>query len=81
MIGIVENIQIGANHNLEEIVSFTYPFKHFHDVFPWSYEEMHGIHRSIVNPENHESPSLGSLNYYNEELSTFFYGMFSRSKN
>ena len=48
MIGIVENIQIGANCNLEEIVSFTCPLKDFHNVFPWSYEEMHGIDPSIV---------------------------------
>src|SRR5690606_8601373 len=51
MTGIMENIQNGANHNLEEIVSFTYPFKDFSDVFPSSYEEMHGIDPSIVKYE------------------------------
>ena len=47
MTSIVENIQSGANHNPEEIVSFTYLFRDFCDVFPWSYEEMHGIDPSI----------------------------------
>lgn len=50
-IGIVENIQIKANHNPEEIVSYTYPFKDIRDVFPWSYEEMDGIDPSIVKHE------------------------------
>ena len=44
----MENIQIGANRNPEEIASFTYPFKEFCDVFPWYYEEMHGLDPSIV---------------------------------
>ena len=51
MKGIVENIHIRANRNTEEIVSFTYPFKDFRDVLPWSYEEMHGIDPSIVKHE------------------------------
>jgi len=51
MIGIVENIQSGANHNPEEIVSFNYPFRDIRDVFPWSYEEMHGIDPSNVKHE------------------------------
>ena len=48
---IVENKQIGANHNPEEIVRFTSPFKDFHDVFPWSSKEIHGIGPSIVKNE------------------------------
>lgn len=51
MTGIVENIQIGANHNPEEITSFTYPFKDFRKVFPWSYEEIHGIDPSTIKHE------------------------------
>lgn len=51
MTGIVENKQIGANHNPEEIASSTYLFRDFCDVFPWSYEEMHGINPSIVKHE------------------------------
>ena len=47
----VENIQIGANRNPEEIVSFTCHFKDFRDFFPWYYEEMHGIDPSIVKHE------------------------------
>ena len=58
MTGIMENIQSGANHNLEEIVSFTCPFMDFHDVFPWSYEEMHGLDPSIVKHEIKKSPLL-----------------------
>ena len=49
--GIIENIQVGADCNPEETASFTYLFKDFHDVFPWSYEEMHGIDHSIVKHE------------------------------
>lgn len=51
MIGIVENIQIGASHNYEEIVSFTFPFKDLCNVFPWFYEEMHDVDPPIVNHE------------------------------
>ena len=36
--GIVENIQIGAYCNTEEIACFTSLFKEFRDVFTWSYE-------------------------------------------
>ena len=46
--GIMENIQIGADCNSEEIASFTCLFKEFCDVFAWSYEEMSGIDLSIV---------------------------------
>lgn len=55
MTGIVEKIQSGANHNPEEIVIFTYPFRDFRDVFPWSYEEMHGIYPSNVKHEIEEA--------------------------
>lgn len=32
--GIMDNIQVGANDNPEEIVSFIYLFRDFRDVFP-----------------------------------------------
>lgn len=48
MTGIMENIQIRADCNPEEITSFTYLFKEFHDVFAWSYEEMPNIDPSII---------------------------------
>ena len=51
MTRIMANIQIGANRNHEEIVSFTCHFKDFYDVFPWSDEEMHGIDPFIVKHE------------------------------
>ena len=49
--GIMENIQVGANRNPKEIMSFTYPFKNFHDVFHWFCEEMCGIDPPIVKHE------------------------------
>ena len=35
---IVENVHIGANYSLEEIVIYTVLFKEFCNVFSWSYE-------------------------------------------
>lgn len=61
--GIMDNIQVGVDCNLEEIVSFSYPFKDFRDVFPWYYEEMHGIDPSIFKHEINK-------------FQTFFYGIF-----
>jgi len=49
--GIVENIQIGAYCNTEEIARFTSLFKEFCDVFSWSYDEMPDIDPSIVEHE------------------------------
>ena len=49
--GIVENIQIGADCNPEEIACFTSLFKEFCDVFSWSYDEIPGIDPSIVEHE------------------------------
>lgn len=49
--GIVENIQIGANFNLEEIARFTSLFKEFRDVFAWSYDEIPSIDPSIFEHE------------------------------
>ena len=49
--GIMENIQIGADCNPEEIAAFTALFKEFRDVFAWSYDEMPGIDPSIVEHE------------------------------
>ena len=46
--GIMENIQIGADCNPEEIARFTSLFKEFCDVLAWSYEEMPSIDPSIV---------------------------------
>ena len=51
MTDIVENIQIGADCNPEEIESFTCLFKELCDVFAWSYEEMPGIDLSIFEHE------------------------------
>jgi len=44
----MENVVISASYTLEEIRLFMDLFKEFHDVFTWSYEEMLGIHPSIV---------------------------------
>ena len=49
--GIVQNIQIGADCNPEEIACFTSLFKEFRNVFAWSYDEMPGIDPSIVKHE------------------------------
>ena len=49
--GIVENIQIGADCNPEEIPRFTSLFKEFRDVFAWSYDEMPCIYPSIIEHE------------------------------
>ena len=49
--GIVENIQIGADCNPEEIASFTSLFKEFCDVFAWSYDEILDIDPSIDEKE------------------------------
>lgn len=45
---IMENIDIGADCNPEEIASFTYLYKEFFDVFTQSHEEMPNINPSIV---------------------------------
>jgi hypothetical protein len=37
---VVENVFIGEAYSPKEIHSYTTPFKDFHDVFAWSYEEM-----------------------------------------
>lgn len=50
-IDIMENIQIGANCNLEEIASFTFLYKEFYDVFAWSYDEIPNIYSSIIEHE------------------------------
>ena len=49
--GIVENIQIGADCNPEEIACFTSLFKEFRDVFAWSYDEILDIYPSIGEKE------------------------------
>ena len=46
--GIMENIQIGADCNPEEIACFTSLFKELRDVFTWSYDEMPGIDSFII---------------------------------
>lgn len=46
--GTMENVQIGANCNPEEIASFTCLFKEFRDAFTWSHEEIPTINLSIV---------------------------------
>ena len=49
--GIVENIQIGADCNPEEISRFTSLFKEFRDVFAWYYDEIPDIDLSIDEKE------------------------------
>ena len=49
--GKIENINIGADCSLEEILIYTNLFKEFRDVFTWSYEEMPGIDPRIVEHE------------------------------
>jgi hypothetical protein len=46
--GKIENVHIGAYCSPEEILIYTELFKEFRDVFAWSYEEMLGINRRIV---------------------------------
>ena len=48
---IVENIQIGADCNPEEIVCFKSLFKEFCDVFSWSYKKIPDIDPSIDEKE------------------------------
>ena len=49
--GIMENIQIRADYNPEEIVCFTSLFKEFRNVFAWSYDEIPSIDPSIFERE------------------------------
>ena len=46
--GIVENIHIGASCTEDEFQTYKALFQEFHDVFPWTYEEMLGIDPAIV---------------------------------
>jgi len=47
----IENVFIEADCSPEEIQIYTNLFKEFRDVFAWSYEEIFGIHPSIVQHE------------------------------
>jgi hypothetical protein len=49
--GKIENVHIGADCLLEEIMIYTELFKEFRDVFAWSYEEMREIDPQIVEHE------------------------------
>jgi hypothetical protein len=49
--GIMENVFVGVDFSPEEIQIYTNLFKEFHDIFPWSYEEMPGIDPKIVEHE------------------------------
>jgi hypothetical protein len=51
ILGIVENIFIGADCSPEEIQIYTDLFKEFRDVFSWSYKEMPGIDPRIIEHE------------------------------
>jgi hypothetical protein len=51
ILGKVENVYIGADCFLEEILIYIELFKEFRDVFTWSYEEMSGIDPRIVEHE------------------------------
>ena len=46
--GKIENVNIGVDCSPEDILIYTNLFKEFRDVFAWSYEEMLGINRRIV---------------------------------
>jgi hypothetical protein len=46
--GIVENVHIGASCSSNEIITYTFLFKEFCDIFTCSYEEMLGIDPKIV---------------------------------
>ena len=48
---MIENLFIRTECSLEEIQIYIDPFKEFRHVFAWSYEEMSGIDRSIVQHE------------------------------
>jgi hypothetical protein len=47
-LGKIENVHIGENYSLEEILIYIDLFKEFRDVFCWSYEEMTGINPCII---------------------------------
>jgi hypothetical protein len=49
--GTVENIFVKADYSPEEIRIYTDLFKEFCDVFAWSYKEIRGIDRTIVEHE------------------------------
>jgi hypothetical protein len=49
--GIMENVFVGVDCSPREIQMYTYLFKEFRDVFPWSYEEMVGIDPKIFKHE------------------------------
>jgi len=59
---IVENIMIGVDCSHDEIKFYTAIFNEFFDVFAWSYEEMLGNYRWIVEHEipiyAHDNPIL-----------------------
>jgi hypothetical protein len=46
--GVVENVHIVASCSTDEVVTYTYLFQEFCDVFAWRYEEMHSIDPDIV---------------------------------
>ena len=49
--GKIEIVYIGGKCSHAEILEYTEPFKEFHDIFAWSYEEMPGIDPRIVEHE------------------------------
>jgi hypothetical protein len=49
--GNIENVYIGVDYSLEEILIYIEVFKEFQDVFAWSYEEMLGINPQIIEHE------------------------------
>ena len=56
--GKIENVYIGANCSHNEIQEYTEPFKEFHDIFAWSYEEMPSIDPRIVEHEIKTYPNV-----------------------
>jgi hypothetical protein len=59
--GVIENILIGADCSPEEIRIYTDLFQEFYDVFAWSYEEMLGMHLTIVQHEIMTYPDAKSI--------------------
>jgi hypothetical protein len=59
--GVVEKVFVGADCSPKEIQIYTDLFKEFHDVFSWSYEEIPGIYKIIVEHKIMTYPDAKSI--------------------
>lgn len=61
---VVENVFIGAYCSPNKVRIYTDLFKHSHNLFPWTYEEMLGINPHIVEHEikTYDNAKLGRQN-------------------